>query len=116
MEGLHIPKGLEVVIGYADGTLRTYHNGDKVIAEPSMRLIGMKWMPGCEPGRKQVSAPIAPPVIYAQAMIYTGMGLGLYHWLGASALIVGGILLVWLIRLWERALQAAVTPPRTVPD
>lgn len=94
------PVDADVTIGYQDGKLRTYRIKG-FVAEEGMKFMGVKGIiPTTEsPTPSPISFPSTGEIIFQ-----IGIGIAIYHWIGAAGLIGWGLLQMWLRSIWLRAL------------
>lgn len=100
MKDVSIPPGVEVVVGYNNGSLRTYRRGDSVILGDGMRVLEIRTLPGQSPTGGPNSRFFSLKV--AGSMLFTGwLGALLYGQWGPWGLFFGSIFIAFIVGLLE---------------
>lgn len=99
----NIPPGMEIIVGYNDGSTRTYRAGDSVIVEEGMRVLGAKTIPDFVPTSVVNKANGIDPALMPQIMTFGGLAWLLGSHYGPWSLIAFGIIANWARLIYTRA-------------
>ena len=124
------PADVDITVGYEDGSMRTYVIHD-FIAEPNLKIMRIQPHSGPIPppvsfGRPDISVsatipyaalpfPFDATVVAANVMVWTGIGLALYHAAGPYSLLGLGLFILWCRQVWLRALMKKYAKQNSQP-